>query len=122
MRRSIASAAGSGSSSAAATSPARRLDERTLIVFTSDNGPWLGYGMDGGSAGPLREGKGNTWEGGVRIPAIFRWPGKIPAGRRTDAIAANFDLMPTFARLVGADLPRDRVLDGRDLWPLLAGI
>lgn len=97
------------------------LDERTLVVFTSDNGPWLGYGIDGGSAGPLREGKGSTWEGGVRVPAIFRWPGKIPAGRRTDAIAANFDLLPTVARLAGVDPSGERVLDGRDLWPLLSG-
>jgi arylsulfatase A len=73
------------------------LDGRTFVVFTSDNGPWLGYGIDGGSAGPLREGKGTTWEGGVRVPAIFRWPGKIPSARRTDAIGANIDLLPTFA-------------------------
>ncbi len=97
------------------------LDERTLVVFTSDNGPWLQYGIDGGSAGPLRDGKGSTWEGGVRVPAIFRWPGHIPAGRRTDAVAANFDLLPTAARLAGAALPTDRTLDGRDLWPLLSG-
>ena len=97
------------------------LDERTLVVFTSDNGPWLGYGIDGGSAGPLRDGKGTTWEGGVRVPAIFRWPGKIPAARRTDAVAGNIDLLPTFARIAGAAVPPDRVLDGRDLWPLLAG-
>jgi arylsulfatase A-like enzyme len=97
------------------------LDERTLVVFTSDNGPWLGYGIDGGSAGPLRDGKGTTWEGGVRVPAIFRWPGKIPAGRRTDAVAANFDLLPTFAGLAGGAVPADRTIDGRDLWPLLAG-
>lgn len=97
------------------------LDERTLVVFTSDNGPWLQYGIDGGSAGPLRDGKGTTWEGGIRVPAIFRWPGRIPAGRRTDALAANFDLLPTAARLAGAALPQDRTLDGRDLWPLLSG-
>lgn len=97
------------------------LDERTLVVFTSDNGPWLGYGIDGGSAGPLREGKATTWEGGMRVPAIFRWPGKIPAGRRSGAIAANFDLLPTFARLAGAPLPPERILDGRDLWPVLSG-
>ena len=97
------------------------LDERTLVVLTSDNGPWLAYGIDGGSAGPLREGKGTTWEGGLRVPGIFRWPGTIPAGRRTEAVAANFDLLPTFARLAGAALPQDRILDGRDLWPLLAG-
>jgi arylsulfatase A-like enzyme len=97
------------------------LDERTLVIFTSDNGPWLAYGVDGGSAGLLRDGKGTTWEGGMRVPAIARWPGKIPANRRTDAIAANFDLLPTFARLAGAALPGDRTLDGRDLWPVLSG-
>jgi arylsulfatase A-like enzyme len=84
------------------------LDERTLVVFTSDNGPWLGYGIDGESAGPLREGKGTTWESGLRVPAIFRWPGKIPAGRRTDAVAANFDLLPTVARLAGSTLATNR--------------
>lgn len=97
------------------------IDQRTLVVFTSDNGPWLAYGIDGGSAGPLRDGKGSTWEGGVRVPAIFRWPGKIPAGQRTEAIAGNHDLLPTFARLAGVPVPDDRVLDGRDLWPLLSG-
>ncbi len=97
------------------------LDERTLVVYTSDNGPWLAYGIDGGSAGPLREGKGTTWEGGMRVPGIFRWPGKIPAGRRTDAMAANIDLLPTFAGLAGAAVPADRTIDGRDLWPLLSG-
>jgi arylsulfatase A-like enzyme len=97
------------------------LDERTLVVFTSDNGPWLQYGIDGGSAGPLRDGKGTTWEGGVRVPAIFRWPGRIPAGRRTDRIAANFDLLVTAAGLAGVSPPADRTLDGRDLWPLLSG-
>ncbi len=97
------------------------LDERTLVVFTSDNGPWLGYGIDGGSAGPLRDGKGTTWEGGVRVPAIFRWPGRIPAGRRTDAVAGNIDILPTLARLAGTAAPKDRTIDGRDLWPVLSG-
>ena len=97
------------------------IDDNTLVVYTSDNGPWLGYGIDGGSAGPLREGKGSLWEGGVRVPGIFRWPGKIPPGRRTDAIAGNLDLLPTFARLAGGKVPQDRVIDGRDLWPLLSG-
>jgi arylsulfatase A len=97
------------------------LDHNTLVVFTSDNGPWLHYGIDGGSAGPLRDGKGTTWEGGVRVPAIFRWPAGIPAGRRTGAVAANFDLLPTFARLAGGAAPADRTLDGRDLGPLLRG-
>lgn len=97
------------------------IDGRTLVVFTSDNGPWLGYGIDAGSAGPLREGKGTTWEGGVRVPGIFCWPGKIPAGRRTEAIAGNMDLLPTFAHLAGVDLSKDRAIDGRNLWPLLSG-
>jgi len=97
------------------------IDDQTLVVFTSDNGPWLQYGIDGGSAGPLRDGKGTTWDGGERVPAIVRWPRHIPAGRRTDAVAGNLDLLPTFAQLAGAALPKDRVLDGRSLWPLLAG-
>jgi arylsulfatase A len=100
---------------------ALNLDEKTLVVFTSDNGPWLQYGIDGGSAGPLRDGKATTWEGGMRVPGIARWPGKIPAGRRTDAIAGNLDFLPTFAHLAGATVPSDRILDGRNLWPLLAG-
>jgi arylsulfatase A len=97
------------------------LDERTLIVVTSDNGPWLPYGIDGGSAGPLRQGKGSLYEGGVRVPAIFRWPGRIPAGRRTSEIAGLIDLHPTLAGLAGAALPTDRVVDGRDLARLLTG-
>jgi arylsulfatase A len=97
------------------------LDEKTVVVFTSDNGPWLSYGIDGGSAGPLRDGKSSTWEGGMRVPAIFRWPGKIPAGRRIDAVAGNMDLLPTFAHLARVPAPDDRVLDGRNLWPLLTG-
>jgi arylsulfatase A-like enzyme len=97
------------------------LDDRTLVIFMSDNGPWLHYGIDGGSAGTLRDGKTTTWEGGVRVPAIARWPKQIPAGRRTDAVAGNLDLFPTLARLTGAKLPNDRVIDGRDLWPLLSG-
>ncbi len=97
------------------------LDENTLVVYTSDNGPWLGYGIDGGSAGPFREGKGSTWEGGMRVPGIFWWPGKIPGGRRTEAVAGNIDILPTVAGLSGAKLPMDRILDGRDLWPLLSG-
>jgi arylsulfatase A-like enzyme len=97
------------------------IDERTLVIFTSDNGPWLEYGIDGGSAGPLRAGKGSIYEGGFRVPAIFRWPGKIPAGKRTDAFAGNLDLFPTIGKLAGANPPQDRMLDGCDLWPLLSG-
>ena len=97
------------------------IDENTLVVYTSDNGPWLGYGIDGGSAGPLRDGKGSLYEGGVRVPGIFRWPAKIPAHSRTEAIAGNLDLLPTIGSLAGAQLPQDRVVDGRDLWPILSG-
>ena len=97
------------------------IDRNTLVVYTSDNGPWLQYGIDAGSAGPFRLGKSTTWEGGMRVPGIFWMPGSIPAGRVTSAVAANMDLLPTFAGLAGSDLPDDRVLDGRDLWPLLSG-
>ena len=97
------------------------LDRDTLVVYTSDNGPWLQYGIDGGSAGPFKLGKGTTWEGGMRVPGIFWMPGRIPAGRVSSAVAANMDILPTFAGLAGADLPTNRVLDGRDLWPLLSG-
>ena len=97
------------------------LEENTLIVFTSDNGPWLQYGIDAGSAGPFRDGKGTTWEGGMRVPGIFCWPGKISADRRTQAVAGNLDLLTTIAHLAGVELPDDRVIDGKDLWPLLSG-
>lgn len=97
------------------------LDRNTLVVYTSDNGPWLQYGIDGGSAGPFKLGKGTTWEGGMRVPGIFWMPGRIPAGRVSSAVAANMDILPTLAGLAGADLPTDRVLDGQDLWPLLSG-
>lgn len=97
------------------------IDDNTLIVFTSDNGPWLPYGIDGGSAGPLRGGKGSVYEGGMRVPAIFWWPGRIAAGQTTSEIAANMDLLPTFAELADAQLSSDRVIDGRSLWPLLSG-
>ena len=96
------------------------IDDNTLVIFTSDNGPWLGYGVDGGSAGPLRNGKGTIFEGGMRVPAIARWPGRIPANLRTDEKAANMDLLPTLEKLAGGKLPADRVLDGRDIWPLMS--
>src|SRR5205814_3217143 len=96
------------------------LDEQTLVIFTSDNGPWLSYGNHGGSAGPLREGKGTVWEGGVREPFIARWPGHIPAGRVCDEPMMTIDLFPTVARLTGTELPKHKI-DGLDVWPLLAG-
>jgi arylsulfatase A-like enzyme len=95
------------------------LDEKTLVIFTSDNGPWLSYGNHAGSAGPLREGKGTTWEGGVREPCIMRWPGHIPAGSATNEMAATVDILPTLARIAGAEVPGDRIIDGVDIRPLL---
>ncbi|MEA2711190.1 MAG: arylsulfatase [Phycisphaerales bacterium] len=95
------------------------LDEKTLVVFTSDNGPWLSYGDHAGSAGPLREGKGSTFEGGVRVPCIMRWPGRITPGSVTREMAATIDLLPTFAKLIGGELPADRIIDGKDIAPLM---
>jgi arylsulfatase A-like enzyme len=97
------------------------LDERTLVVFTSDNGPWLLYGDHAGSAGHLREGKGTEFDGGVRVPFIARWPGRIPAGATCREPAMTIDLLPTFAGLAGAEPPRDRIIDGRDIWNLISG-
>ena len=97
------------------------IDDNTLVIFTSDNGPWLNYGNHAGSAGPLREGKGTMWEGGYREPCVMRWPGKIPAGTKCDEFAVTLDMFPTVAQLIGAELPTDRVIDGKDIWPLMAG-
>jgi arylsulfatase A-like enzyme len=98
-----------------------KIDERTLVLFTSDNGPWLIKGADGGSALPLRGGKGSTWEGGVRVPTIARWPGKIAAGSRCDAVAGTIDILPTFVTLAGGQVPAEPVIDGRDISGLLTG-
>ncbi len=96
------------------------LDERTLVVFTSDNGPWLSYGEHSGSAGSLREGKGTSWEGGIRVPCLMRWPGTIPAGTECAEAASAIDLLPTIAAITGAELPREKI-DGRNILPLLKG-
>jgi arylsulfatase A-like enzyme len=96
------------------------LDEKTLVIFSSDNGPWLSYGNHGGSAGPLREGKGTAWEGGVREPCIVRWPGQVPAGRVSQEPWMTIDVLPMVARLAGAELPT-LPIDGKDAWPLLHG-
>jgi arylsulfatase A len=96
------------------------IDRNTLVIFTSDNGPWLSYGNHAGSAGPLREGKGTCWEGGTREPCIMRWPGKIPAGTVSDDMLMTIDLFPTIAKLVGADLPKHKI-DGLDVWRLISG-
>ncbi|MDX2431741.1 MAG: sulfatase [Bacteroides sp.] len=90
------------------------LDENTLVIFTSDNGPSIA-----GSAFPLRGKKGSTFEGGMREPTVIRWPGQIPAGETNNELLTSMDLLPTFAGLAGAELPADRVLDGKDIWPVL---
>ncbi len=90
--------------------------EDTLVVVTSDNGPWFE-----GSPGGLRGRKGQSYEGGFRVPFVAWWPGRVPAGVVVDAPAMNIDLLPTFLGLAGLPLPADRVIDGVDLWPVLSG-
>jgi arylsulfatase A-like enzyme len=98
-----------------------KLEQNTLVIFTSDNGPWLVKGADSGSAGPLRGGKGSTWEGGMREPALAWWPGKIAPGSVCNAVAGTIDLLPTAVTLAGGTVPAEPVIDGRDLSPLLFG-
>jgi arylsulfatase A-like enzyme len=97
------------------------LDERTLVIFTSDNGPWLSYGDHAGSAKPLREGKGTSFDGGVREPCVMRWPGHIPPGSICREPAMTIDILPTLAKLIGAAAASDRTIDGLDIWPLISG-
>ena len=97
-----------------------RLENDTILLFTSDNGPWLSYGEHAGSAGPLREGKGTMFDGGCREPTIFWAPGRIPAGTVCKEPAMTIDILPTVAKLIGANLP-DHNIDGLDIWPLVAG-
>lgn len=94
------------------------LDDDTLVVFTSDNGS---RAQDGGSNVPLRGVKGTTWEGGMRVPCIARWPGRVPAGSTCRAVTTAMDLYPTIAAAAGVALPDDRTIDGRDITPLLDG-
>ena len=96
------------------------VDEKTLVVFTSDNGPWLNFGNHAGSALPLREGKGTMFEGGYRVPTLMRWPNKIPAGSTCDELASTIDLLPTVAAMIDGDLP-DHKIDGKDIRPLMFG-
>ncbi len=97
-----------------------KLEDNTLVIFASDNGPFLSYGEHAGSPGALREGKLTTFEGGVRVPCLMRWPGRVPAGRVCRELASTLDLLPTLARITGATLP-DQQLDGQNLVPLLLG-
>jgi len=94
------------------------LARKTLVVFTSDNGATGGKGR---SNAPLRGRKGTTWEGGMREPCIVWWPGRIPAGKTCNQLTCTMDLLPTFARLAGAKPPTDRIIDGRNIWPLMSG-
>lgn len=93
--------------------------ENTLIIFSSDNGPWLVMEDHGGSAGPLREGKQYTFEGGVRVPTVAMWKGKIEAGQVYEDMATQMDWFPTISAIVGAELPQDREIDGEDLSAVL---
>jgi arylsulfatase A-like enzyme len=97
-----------------------KLDNNTLVIFTSDNGPWINYGNHAGSAAGLREGKGTTFEGGQRVPCIMWYKGTIPAGMVTGRLVSGIDIMPTIADITGAPLPANRI-DGVSLVPLLKG-
>ncbi|MFB3902159.1 MAG: sulfatase [Acidobacteriota bacterium] len=98
-----------------------KLDRQTLVIFTSDNGPWLHMNQDGGSAGLLREGKGTTYEGGVRVPFVSRWPGQLPPGHVSAGISSTMDIYTTLISLAGGQIPTDRVVDGKNIFPLLQG-
>lgn len=95
------------------------LAENTLVVYSSDNGPWLSKKHHGGSALPLNNGKTTTYEGGMRVAGIMRWPDKIKAGQVCHEVAGTIDLLPTFGELAGAELPADRPIDGRSIVGLL---
>ena len=97
------------------------LDENTLVIYSSDNGPWKLKEGRGGSAHPLRGYKFQTYEGGMRVPCIMSWKGKIPSGTVCDEIGATIDLLPTFADLAGAKIPDDRIIDGKNIWPIISG-
>lgn len=96
------------------------LTNNTLVIFTSDNGPWLNFGDHAGSTGGLREGKGTSFEGGQRVPCIMKWPAQIPAGTVCNQLAATIDFFPTFAEMLGVKLPKKRI-DGISILPLMRG-
>lgn len=95
------------------------LEKDTLVIFSSDNGPWLSYGEHAGSAGSLREGKGTVFEGGIRVPGIVAWPGRIPAGGVSNVFHMTIDVLPTVSEVTGVPAPED--VDGRSVWPLWSG-
>jgi arylsulfatase len=96
------------------------LGKNTLVIFTSDNGPWLNFGNHAGSTGGLREGKGTSWEGGQRVPCIMRWPDIIPAGVICNQLASSLDILPTLAEITGGKLPSNKI-DGISILPLMLG-
>ena len=96
------------------------IDDNTIVIFTSDNGPWLAYGNHAGSSGPFREGKGTAFEGGQREPCIIRYPNKLAAGKIINSPLMAIDILPTLAHLTNAELPKN-VIDGKNAWPLLSG-
>ncbi|GAB3325351.1 sulfatase [Larkinella ripae] len=96
------------------------LDKNTVVIFTSDNGPWLNYGEHAGSAGGFREGKGTSFEGGHRVPCIVRWPGVVPAGRVSNKLLTTLEILPTVANLCGTRLPK-KAIDGVDMVAVLKG-
>lgn len=98
---------------------AEGLEENTLIVFTSDNGPWAGHGEQSGSAGKLKGSKLTTWEGGIRVPMIMKWKNVIPASKVYSEITGIIDMAPTIAAAAGASMPDDRVIDGKNLFPYI---
>ncbi len=97
-----------------------KIDKNTLVIFTSDNGPWLNFGNHAGTTGGLREGKGTSWEGGQRVPCIMRWPGIIPEGEICNKLASSIDILPTLAAITGSVLPENKI-DGINIFPLMSG-
>lgn len=97
------------------------LDDNTVVIFTSDNGPWLRFEHHAGSAGPLRAGKGTTFEGGQRVPCVAWGPGHIPAGTESDELFTTLDLLPTIAAMTNSELPANRIIDGLNASALLLG-
>tara|TARA_R110002049_G_scaffold116110_1_gene268451 strand:+ start:9780 stop:11207 length:1428 start_codon:yes stop_codon:yes gene_type:complete len=103
-----------------ATLKENNIDDNTIVIFTSDNGPWLSYGEHAGSADPLREGKGTALEGGQREPCIIRYPKKIKPGRVIDIPMMTIDILPTIAKITGAELPNKKI-DGKNIWDIWTG-
>src|SRR5690606_23886525 len=102
------------------TLKALNIDENTMVIFTSDNGPWNLKNGHGGSALPLRGFKFQTYEGGMRVPMIARWPGRIPANTQCSEVAGTIDLLPTIAHITESKTPEANI-DGKNIWPLLSG-